>query len=252
MDRLPGAPWWLRRAVIVVVAAGVPVGVAAALVPVRTTVPNATVALVLAATVTLVAAVTDRVAAAGAGLSAAVSFDTWHTRPYGSLSIARAQDIETTVLLLVVALTVGQLAARSHRHHRHAVMSTHHLGRVYGIAEMVAAGAPADDVLRAVESELTGLLRLRACWFDRAFADPPGPFVERTGGVSWGAIRWWSGAVTLPAKEISLVIEHNGLPLGRFVLRADPGTRVSGEELLTAVALADQAGASLAAPTGSR
>ena len=243
----PSGRWWLRRAVVVAIAVAVPLAGALVLVPVRDSVPNATVALILAALVTILAATTDRIAAAAAGLSAALSFDTFHTRPYGSLSIARAQDIETTVLLLVVALTVGQLAARNHRHHRLALISTVNLGRVHAVAEMVAAGADHTDVVRAVEGELKALLRLRACWFDPAFAETPGPFLERSGGVSWGAIRWGFTTVGLPVKEVSLVVEHDGRPLGRFVLVAEPGTRVTEDELVTAVALADQAGASLAA-----
>ncbi len=242
----PTGRWWLRRAAIVLAAAAVPLAAAVALVPFRGDVPDATVALILAALVTVLAATTDRVAAAAAGLSAALSFDTFHTRPYGSLTIARAQDIETTVLLLAVAMTVGQLAARSHRHQRKAILSALNLGRVHAVAEMLAAGARPDDVVRTVEGELKAVLRLRDCWYDPAFAEPPGPFIERNGAVSWGAIRWGFTTIGLPTTEVSLVIEHDARPLGRFVFLADPGTRVTEDELMTAVALADQAGSSLA------
>jgi len=248
----PSGRWYLRRGAIVVLAAALPIGLAAALVPFSASVPNATVALGLAALVTVVAALTDRVAAAAAGLAAAVGFDTFHTRPYGSHTISRAQDVETTVLLLVVALTVGQLAARSHSNRLRAVTTTYNLARVHAIAEMVASGADTDAVVRTVASELNGLLRLRTSWFDPAFADVPGPFIERSGGVSWGAIRWGTTTIGLPATEVSLAVEHDGRPLGRFVLLAEPGTRVTEEELVTAVALADQAGASLAAHARSR
>jgi Domain of unknown function (DUF4118) len=241
----PAGRWWLRRAAVVVAAAALPLGAAIALVPFRGDVPNATVALILAALVTVLAATTDRVAAAAAGLSAALSFDTFHTRPYGSLTIDRAQDVETTVLLLVVAMTVGQLAARSHRHQREAIVSALNLGRVHAVAEMVAAGASPHDVVRTVEAELKAVLRLRDCWYDPAFADTPTPFIERNGAVSWGAIRWGFATIGLPTTEVSLVVEHDARPLGRFVLVADPGVRVTEDELMTAVALADQAGSSL-------
>jgi hypothetical protein len=242
----PAGRWWLRRAGIVAVGAAAPVAAAVAMVPFRAELPDATVALALAAVVTLVAATTDRGAAAAAGLSAALSFDTFFTLPYGSLTIARTQGIETTVLLLVVATIVGQLAARNHLHHRTAVLSALNLGRVHAVAEMVAVGASPPDVVRTVEAELKAVLRLQRCWFDRAFAEPPGPFVERDGAVSWGAIRWGFTTIGLPTAEVSLAVEHDARPLGRFVLVADPGTRVSEGELVTAVALADQAGSSLA------
>jgi hypothetical protein len=236
----------LRHAAVVVAAGSVPLAAAAALAPFRGSVANATVALVLAALVTLLAAATDRVAAVVAGLSAALSFDAFYTRPYGSLRIASAQDIETTTLLLVVAITVGQLAARNHRHHRMAVLSALNLARVHAVAEMVAAGARPGDVVHTVEGELKAVLRLRACWYDPAFAERPGPFIERNGDVSWGAIRWGFATIGLPTSQVSLVVEHEARPLGRFVLVADPGTRVTEDELVTAVALADQAGSSLA------
>jgi hypothetical protein len=246
-DRFPVVFWWLRRATVMAVGACAPISVALALVPERSRTPNATVALGLAVLVSLIAATTDRLAAAVAALAGAVSFDVWFTQPYGSLSIARAQDIETTALLLAVAAIVGQLSARARLHRRRAAETSHNLARVHGVAEMVAAGSPTDQVVLAVASELRSLLRLRECWFDQAFAARPGAFVERNGGVSWGAIRWGFSTLGLPTNEVTLTVEHDGLPLGRFVLLAYPGVRVSEDELVTAVALADQAAAALAA-----
>ena len=49
---------------------------------------------------------------------------------------------------------------------------------------------------------------------------------------------------------LALVVEHQGRPLGRYVL-SSRGTPVSTDELLVALALADLAGAALAAQTGS-
>ena len=42
-------------------------------------------------------------------------------------------------------------------------------------------------------------------------------------------------------------MQRQGLPLGRFVLNAEPGTCVNADQLITAVALADQAGSAVAA-----
>jgi len=53
--------------------------------------------------------------------------------------------------------------------------------------------------------------------------------------------------MSLPASEVSLVVEHEGRPLDRFVLLAFPGVRVTANHLVTAVALSDQADAALAA-----
>ena len=51
----------------------------------------------------------------------------------------------------------------------------------------------------------------------------------------------------LPRKEVTLVVEHQGRPLGRYVLMARTDYPVTVDQLLVAVALADLAGAALAA-----
>jgi hypothetical protein len=112
---------------------------------------------------------------------------------------------------------------------------------------MVAAGEPADQVVQAAANELTDLFTLRSCRFDTAFAATPGPFIERHGDVSWGAIRWGFQTMGFPTKEVSLVVEHQGRPLGRYVLVAQPGTRVTEDQLLASIALADLAASALAA-----
>ena len=48
-------------------------------------------------------------------MSAALSFNFFHTVPYLTLEIDSADDVETTLLLLAVGLAVGQLA--SYRRH---------------------------------------------------------------------------------------------------------------------------------------
>ena len=240
-----------RTAVALAAATVLPVAVAAALIPLRSGIPSPTVALALAAVVSLLAATGTRATAVVAAVSAGAGFDLFHTRPYGSLAITRAQDVQTTALLLVVGLIVGQLAAVNRRHRTLAAQSSYDLGRIHAVAEMVAAGEPAEQVVQAVANELSDLLSLKSCRFDPSFADRPGPFIERYGDVSWGAIRWGFQTLGFPSREVSLVVEHQSRPLGRYVLVAEPGSRVSEDQLLAAVALADLAGSALAAQARS-
>jgi hypothetical protein len=228
-----------------------PFGVALALVPLREHVQNATIALIIAAVVVLVAVVGTRLTAAIGAISAGIGFDIFQTRPYGSLVINRAQDIETTAILLVVGLLVGQLAVRNRRNRVLADETSYDLGRIHAVAEMVAAGEPAEQVVLAVANELRGLLDLKSARFDPALAERPGPFIERQGAVSWGALRWGFSTTGLPDREITLVVQSHGRPLGRYVLLPKPGKRVTADQLLAAVALADQAGAVLLAHQGS-
>ena len=72
---------------------------------------NANVALVLVLVVVLAAVGGGRSAGAVAAVSAALSFNFFHTVPYLTLEIDSADDVETTLLLLAVGLAVGQLAS---------------------------------------------------------------------------------------------------------------------------------------------
>lgn len=236
-----------RQLVVSGAAVVVPFAVAVALVPIRSHSPNATVALILALVVALLAAAGTRLSAALAAVSAGLGFDVFHTQPYGSLRITRAQDVEATLLLLGVGLVVGQLATRSRRHSHRAAESSYDLGRIHVVAEMLAAGERADQVVLAVANELKSLLDLRYCRFDPAFAGQPGPFIERHGAITWGSVEWGFTTMGLPRKEVTLVVEHQGRPLGRYVLLARTDYPVTVDQLLVAVALADLAGAALAA-----
>ena len=244
--RLADASGTTRFAIGALASAAVPIGAAAALIPLRDHAPATTVALTLAVVVALVAASGTRLEAAIGALSAGVGFDLFHTKPYGSLAINRAPDLETTALLVAVGLIVGQLATRNRHHRDQAAEVSYDLGRIHGVAEMVASGAPVDQVVLAVANELTDLLGLQSCRFDEAFADAVGPFVERHGSVTWGELRWGTRTLGLPSREVSLLVQHQGRPLGRYVLVAAPGGRVSADQLLAAVALADQVGAAIA------
>jgi len=243
----PDLPPGARTLLGLIVAVAAPFAVAGALVPLRSHAPNATIALILAVVVAALATTTTRSAALVAALSASVGFDLFQTRPYGSLAITRSQDVQTTLLLLVIGLIVGQLSARNRQHRRSAADSSYDLARIHSVAEMVAQGEPVDQVILAVGNEVQDLLGLKSCRFDRTFADVPGPFIEREGALSWGAVRWGFGTLGLPTVEVSLIVESQSRPLGRYVLVARPGRRVTTEQLLTAVALADQVGAAITA-----
>src|SRR5262249_62389092 len=62
----------------------------------------------------------------GGATSAVVSalcFDFFFTRPYYSFTINSRDDIETTIVLLVVGLAVGELVVRARRHRQVASAS---------------------------------------------------------------------------------------------------------------------------------
>src|SRR5205807_947514 len=114
--------------------------------------------------------------------------------------------------------------------------------RIHVVAEMLAAGERADQVVLAVANELKSLLDLRYCRFDPAFAGQPGPFIERHGAITWGSVEWGFTTMGLPRKEVTLVVEHQGRPLARYVLLARTDYPVTVGQLLVAVAAAGEAG----------
>jgi Domain of unknown function (DUF4118) len=246
-DRTAGVVSQLRQVLVVVAAVVAPIALSAAILPFRSQVPTATVALGLAVPVSILAATGTRVTALIAAMSAALCFDVGFTQPYGSLAISHPQDIETTVLLLVGGLIVGQLSARNRRNRGLLAQTSEDLGHIQNIAEMMASGATPDEVVAAVAEELQSVLRLRNAWFETTLPNRPGPTIDRDGNVSWGHTRWGFDTLGLPGKEISLTVEHDRRRLGRYVLVAEPGTRVRRGQLLAAATLADQAGAAFGA-----
>ncbi len=90
------------RGLSLVAAVVLPVGMAAALVPLRQRVNNTNIALILVAIIVAVAATGGRSPGLLAAMTTTLSFDFFHTQPYESFTITRRTDIETAALLLVV------------------------------------------------------------------------------------------------------------------------------------------------------
>jgi hypothetical protein len=179
-----------------------------------------------------------------------LSFDFFFTRPYLSLKIDRLADVETTLLLLVVGLVVGELVVWLHRGRREVHRGRNEIARLRRVAEHVATGAEAEDVCLVVQAELMGLLSLEDCQFEEAPFGSPLPRLERNGSIAATRRRFVAGEFALPAEGVELPVLGRGRQLGRFVLTPDPDVGVSIEERVVAIALADQFGAVLAAERG--
>lgn len=226
-----------------------PIGVAMLLVGLRDVMLNANVAIVLTLVVVAVAAAGGRQAGVVAAVSSALSFDFFHTRPYLQLRIASSDDVETTLLLLAVGLAVGHLAARERRARQFAKASTGEIRRIHRIAESAAKGDDPADVILAAQGELTELLRLRDCRFEAPpFASDPDT-LQRSGVVRSHDYRLHRQGLELAPAGVALEVLSRGQIVGRFMLEPSPGTGVSLEERVVAVAIADLVGSVLAPPT---
>jgi hypothetical protein len=224
-----------------------PIAFAAVLVPVRNSTRPFNVALLLVVAVVIVSVGGGRLPGAIAAISAAVAFDFFHTQPYFTFTIDSHDDVETTVLLLVVGLVVGHVAARGRLARRREDMRSVEIRRLYRVAAMGARGRAPRAVVDAARDELTALLHLQQCRFERPPFATPLERLERTGVVTWRDSTLHRDGFELPPAGVELEVVGRGRLAGRFVLVPTPGTGVSFEQRVVAVALADEVGAVLAA-----
>lgn len=231
----------------------VPILVAAVLVPFREVTAGANLALVLVLVVVGAATVGGRWAGMAAALSSALSFDFFFTRPYGSLSIASSDDVETFALLLLVGLLVGTVAARGRRAVATAQEGRSEVRRIHHLAESMARGDDPAELIAAAEDELTGLLKLRSATFEALPVGEPLPRLERSGTiVSLREVRYRDGGFELPLEGLELPVLARGRQVGRFVLTPKPDVGVTLEQRIVAVALTDQVGAALVTHDAAR
>jgi Domain of unknown function (DUF4118) len=183
-----------------------------------------------------------------AAVSAAVWFDFFLTQPYERFSIAGRDDIETTVLLLVIGVAVTAISVWGRRQSAAASRRAGYLDGINSAAQAVAAGGAAPRLIDQVSGQLTQLLSLRSCSFQYGVAGLGRPArLRRDGSVTIGLRHWVPDAEDLPQHTgLELLVEGGGIFQGRFLMNPAPGARPTLEQRLMAVALAHQVGAALA------
>ena len=219
-----------------------PLGVAVAALPLRSSWSNTNVALVLVVAVVAVAAIGNRLAGALAALSAAAWYDFFFTHPYERFAIAKPADVRSAVLLLVVGVAVSQLAARARKLRVIAITDARYLAEIHETAELAQVARSPDTVIDHVKEQLVGVLDLAGCRFEYGALLGHPPRLEADGTVMAGRHRLAVEDGGLPDEEIELRTFGNGQYHGRFMLRPKPGSRPSLQARLVAVTLADQAG----------
>ena len=233
-----------RDQIAVLAAVVMPLGIAAILVPFRSSFADTASALILVSVIA-VAALGNRVSGIVATVGATLWFDYFLTRPYEKLAITHRPDIETAVCLFVVGILVTELAARNRHHSATAAEEADYVSLLYAVSELTASRVPASEILDRVRGELVDLLHLRACRYESHLGDRPTMRLEHDGQVWLGGRIWSVDRMGLPGPQMELLVQPRGEPLGRFVLTPTPGYPVSFKRRVVAVALADQVGTSL-------
>ena len=243
--------WQISRRDTVAVLAGLaaPLALAVLLVPVRGSFHNTDAALALILVVVAVAANGYRPAGILAAVSAAVWFDFFLTHPYERFTITRREDIETTLLLLVIGVAVTEIAVWGRRQHAVASRRAGYLEGINAAAQAAAAGSSPSALTAQVADQLTSVLSLVSCRFQYGAAGLGRPARLRQDGTVLVADRPWDvDAEGLPqGTDTELLVEGGGIFQGRFLMTPGPDAGPTLEQRLLAVALADQVGAALAA-----
>lgn len=220
-----------------------PLALTAVLIPFRASLANTDAALALILIVVAVAAAGNRLAGYIAAASSAAWFDFFLTRPYEQFSITRARDIVTTLLVLVIGVAVTEIAVWGRRQHATASRRAGYLDGINDAAGAVAAGESPSQLIEKVEVGLVPLLSLKYCQFQYGKAGLGGPArIEHDGSILADGLP----ADTVPAgRDVELLVESGGRLQGRYLMQLRPDARPTREQLLVAVALADQVGAAL-------
>lgn len=242
------APWSGVHADTWIMAAAVaaPIATAAVLIPWRGQLDTADNTLFLVVVIVAVASTGRRLAAAVAALVSALAFDYFLTRPYQSFRITRHSDLITEILLVVVGLAVGELAARGRRHRDAAWQGRHQMELLHSVTELTATGRDPYVVASVAADELRELLFLRDCHFTTHHLDGVTARISPNGEVAVGNESWSTGDLGLPTRSVDLPVRSGGWLLGHFLLTPTPGRPVPPDRILVAVAIADQVGAALA------
>lgn len=229
-----------------VVALAAPLAGAGLLVPLRGHTQASNLALVMVAVVGASVVPGFRRAALLAGLSAGVWFDFFLTRPYETFSIERSGDIQTAGLMTGLAVLVGTVAARRRKAGEKAQRSGREVMGLYLTAQMLSAGARVETVVQTIADQVRDLLFVAECRYDPGYPADAEPLIDRGGDLDWRGHNWSLLRHGWPSVAVSLPVDSGGEHFGRFLLSGPAtGGPLILDRLLTALALADLAGAAL-------
>jgi hypothetical protein len=224
-----------------------PVAVSGILVAFREQFRPSNAALVLVLVVLASAVVGGRWGGATAAIVSALCFDFFFTRPYYSFTINSRDDIETTIVLLIVGLAVGELVVRTRRSRQVARASRREVEQVRRVSALRAGGEAAGKLIQILQRELVEALDVRDVRFERP---PFATALPRLGHGSVTVPAQENGTPVGPRNEVELPVWGQGREFGRFVLvlpTASTGISINPDDRALAAALADQLGAALAA-----
>lgn len=226
-----------------------PFATCAVLSTLRDTITAATAVLILVLWVVGAAATGDRLAGLLAALSSGAWFDFFLTEPYQRFTIADPDDIEATVLLVLIGVGVTEIALWGRRQQGRAARRSGYLEGVLGTARIVSEGdVPASALVEVVASQITHVLGANNCRFVAGpIYDARIAVLDHDGVVTREGHTVDVDKFGLPTDEyVALVVRKGPHIFGHFLLTATSEvTYPSKERRQVAVLLADQVAAAL-------
>jgi K+-sensing histidine kinase KdpD len=242
----------LPRWAVLTAAVVLPVLTSAVFASLRDEVTTATAALVLVLWVVAAASTGDRTAGVLAAFAGSLSFDYFLTMPYQQLAIADPDDLEVTVLLVVIGLVVTEVALWGRRQQAQAARRSGYLDGVLATARAVARGdVPQRALVDLVCSQIEDVLGADDCRY------VPGPLLDsRVAVIDHEGVVTREGRVLdvdragLPTEDhVAVVVTRGARTPGHFLVSAAARlTYPTAEQRRVAVLLADQV-ASMLDPT---
>jgi K+-sensing histidine kinase KdpD len=237
--------WWLPT--VRLLAVGAPLLTCATLSAVREQVTAATSVLVLVVWVVAAAATGDRLAGVLAALSAGAWFDFFLTEPYLRFTIADTDDIEATVLLVVISLAVSEIALWGFRQQKQAAKRSGYLDGVLAAASAVAEGSvPVPAVTDVVARHISDVLGADSCrYVEGPVHDARVAVLDHDGVLTRNGREVDVDRTGLPGDEyVAVLVQRGATVVGHFLVTATSGpTYPTREQRRVAVLLADQVAA---------
>ena len=211
-----------RRALVLSLSVAVPVVVCALSGSMRDRVSTTSAALVLVLCVVVAGTSGQRIAALLAAVSGGISFDFVLTQPYHSLVISDPNDVEVTVLLIVIGGIVTEATMWGLRQESRAARRSGYLDGALRAAENAhSPDMPTTTLVRFTAAQIAEVLGVSACRF------VPGPVHD-----SRLAVLHHDGRVT--RNDRTLDVEKDGLPIdGETALEVRRGSDTLGHFVIT-------------------
>jgi K+-sensing histidine kinase KdpD len=229
-----------------------PLLVCAVLHAVRDDVTAATGVLILVLLVVGAAATGDRIAGLLAAISAGLWFDYFLAPPYLTFAITDRDDIEATVLLVLISIAVTEVALWGRRQQAGASRRAGYLDGVLGAAQAVSEGeAPRSAVLDLASRQITEVLAADSIRFvEGPVSDPRVAVLDHDGVLTRNGHAVDVDRVGLPSDEyVAIPVRRGSRVVGHFLLTATATISYpSREQRRVAVLLADQVSGALEAP----